>query len=340
LGGLFFLWSVFLISCGQGTPGSASREIEPHRFQGQVMGTTWSVVIADEVPNPKAAEAAIKEALDRVDQLMSNWKDDSEVCRFNRLPAGETLALSEETAYVIQTAFQIYEETDGRFDPTLGPLIELWGFSRKEKQAFPQDDAIASARSQMGMADIRLENQSIQKSRDGISLNLSAIAKGYGVDAAFESLRALGFMNYLVEVGGEVRVAGSKPGPTPWRVGIETPKYGLSIQRDLFSVAQLKDVAMATSGDYRNYFEYEGKNYSHIIDPGTGYPVASPIASATVIAPNCTLADAFATAFMILSPQRSIEICNANPNLDCLIIERSSSKVFQSDTMNRYLVKP
>ena len=329
---LFFVW-LGIVSCSSSDPNQ-----EPSRFLGPVMGTTWSAVIADKITDSKQTQDAIQEELDKVDRLMSNWKDESDVNRFNRQKEGERLIVSSETLYVMEASKQVYTQTEGRFDPTLGPLIELWGFSRKEKLAFPQEEEIQAAIKKMGMDHIEWDKYSMWKTKPDVSLNLSAIAKGYGVDAAYERLVQMGFQHFLVEVGGEVRVRGKKNLDTAWRIGIETPNYSSGISRDIFAIAQLEEVAMATSGDYRNFFEFEGKNYSHIIDPGSGYPVESPIASATVIAPNCTLADALATAFMILPPEKSLAICSQQPGLYCLIIERETGKTYYSEGMKSFIV--
>jgi len=303
------------------------------------MGTTWSVAVQDHVTDPETLNTEIQTVLDRIDGLMSNWKDDSDICRFNNLDSNTSLLISQETAKVIQCAKEIYGITEGRFDPTLSPLIELWGFSRKERSAFPLPEEITLALNQLGMDGVIIDGQVLKKETNGLSLNLSGIAKGYGVDAVYEMLVASGYKRFLVEVGGEVRVSGQKTADTPWRIGIETPRYASTITRDLVAIAKLSDCAMATSGDYRNFFEFEGNNYSHIIDPRTGYPVKSPIASVSVIASTCMEADALATAFMILSPEKCISLCDKDDRLFCLIIERDSGKTHYSNGMKELLLE-
>jgi thiamine biosynthesis lipoprotein len=303
------------------------------------MGTSWSAVVSDQVDNPSEVQSAIQEELTRVDHLMSNWIDTSDVCRFNDQQADKPLKVSKSTAYVLKRAVEIFHETDGTFDPTLGPLIELWGFARKEKKEVPAQSEIDTALKELGMDNIQIIGNQLVKSRSDLFINLSAIAKGYGVDAAYSRLEKMGFKHFLVEVGGEIRVKSRKNKETLWRIGIETPHYDEQISRDIYAIAQLENTAMATSGDYRNFFQFNGKNYSHIIDPTTGYPADTPIASATVIAPDCTSADAYATAFMVLPPQKSLDICNAHPELDCLIIERNTDQVHYSKGMKEYLAE-
>lgn len=330
LTGAFLIWTATsLWNCSSA---------EPAHFQGLTMGTSWSAVVSDQVANTAEVQSAIQEELTRVDHLMSNWVDTSDVCRFNDQQADKPLNVSQSTAFVMKRAKEIYLETGGTFDPTLGPLIELWGFARKEKNGVPAQSEIDAALKELGMDEIRINGNQLVKSRADLFINLSAIAKGYGVDAAYHRLEKMGFKHFLVEVGGEIRVKGRKNKEASWRIGIETPHYEEQVSRDIFAIAQLADTAMATSGDYRNFFQSEGKNYSHIIDPTTGYPASTPIASATVIAPDCTTADAYATAFMVLSPEKSLEICNSHPELYCLIIERNTDQVHYSKGMKAFLV--
>ncbi|PIE91463.1 MAG: thiamine biosynthesis protein ApbE [Acidobacteria bacterium] len=310
---------------------------EPLIARGLTMGTVWMVNIQDPVVDPSRIKQDIQAELDRIDELMSNWKEESDVCRFNRLDPETALVISKDTARVITSAQHIYKLTHKRFDPTLSPLIDLWGFATKERGTFPKPDEIQQALQKVGFEGIALDGRIIRKTAPERSLNLSAIAKGYAVDCVYDLLISRGYQRVLVEVGGEVRASQHKEENTAWRIGVESPLYGETIEREIIAVVGLSDQALATSGDYRNFFEYQGRNYSHIINPTTGYPVASPIASASVVASSCMQADALATAFMILSPQESIAICNANPDWHCLIVERESGVRHYSDGMKELL---
>lgn len=287
-------------------------------FNGQTMGTFYSVkVVVDDPSHYTDLSNEIQETLDRVDHLMSHWKEASEVSRFNRLHPDSSLQLSPETETVVEGALTIAAQTNGRFDPTLAPLIELWGFGKHDRTGFPEAEAIAAAKAQFGYQHLVLEQGRLRKTKEGLTLNLSAIAKGYGVDAVSNLLREKKLSRFMVEVGGEIYAAGQSPRNQAWRIAVENPV--VQDPNQPIAISNLQDVALATSGDYRNYFEHEGKLYTHVIDPASGYPVERNVASVSVIAPTCMQADGLATAFMILSPEESIALCDADPTLACLI---------------------
>lgn len=337
--GLFFsLWLLaFLFSC-------TTAEEQSHRYEGQTMGTTYHVtVVASTVPDDLGE--AIFAALHQVDLAMSNWKEDSDVSHINRSPAG-FIEISAATREVLSLSKQIHAWTDGAFDPTLGALIEAWGFATKERAGFPDPDTIDQLLRTHRFDAFSLSGTTVEKKSASLSLNLSAIAKGYGVDQVAAMLKSRGFHRFLVEVGGEIVVSGTNAQQAPWRIGIETPKRQSEtgpLERAVFDVAHLTEGAMATSGNYRIYFEHQGKYYSHIIDPRTGYPTTSKVLSATVVAPDCATADALATAFMILDPDQSLALCHRLPGVDCLILSGDPStalehyQTFFSAGMHTYL---
>lgn len=293
------LLSSVLIAC-QPTP-------QAHKYAGAVMGTTYHVtVIAAEVPADLGEQ--IQQSLDRIDQLMSTYKADSELSRFNRAAVGEEQLISTELAEVVAISQRVYQLTDAAFDPTVGPLVDLWGFGPADTgDQLPTPEAIAEALAEIGFDALQLNGNRLLRSRS-VMLDLSAVAKGYAADQVSELLTAQGLSDHLVEVGGEMRLSGTKPNNQSWMIGIEKPELGRSGAQ--LAVA-LTDVGLATSGDYRNYFERDGVRYSHTLDPRTGRPVTHKLASVTVIAENSALADALATGFLVLGDKRTLQIAEA-----------------------------
>lgn len=283
-------------------------EPEVWRFEGATMGTTWHVTLVDP-PAALAREAAaagVAAALERVDAQMSTYRADSEVSRFNRAAPGEWFAVSADTAAVVATALEVHERSGGAFDITVGPLVDLWGFGAGSKATDrvpgPAEIAAAAARVGSQALSARADPPALFKAADR-EIDLSAIAKGHGVDRAALWLEGNGVANYMVEVGGEVRTRGRNPQGGKWRIGIEAPE--LMRGRAITAVA-LSGESVATSGDYRNYFESGGRRYSHTIDPATARPVEHALASVTVVAADCRTADALATAIDVLGPDKGL----------------------------------
>ncbi len=271
---------------------------------GQTMGTAFTVKVV--VPpeseiSQSEVEAAIRGAVDAVDFAMSTYQDDSELSRFNRHGNGPFDA-SESVIEVVSEAQRVAKLSAGAFDITVGPLVDAWGFGPDPVTDPPGADAIAALLSENGYQRLEVDaaQHTLRKDRDAIRCDLSAIAKGYAVDRVTHELSRLGLHDFMVEIGGEVRTAGSNMGGGAWRIGIERPEKGPG---GLWSAVALRDTAMATSGDYRNYYERDGVRISHTIDPRTGYPITHKLASVSVIHPNCMTADALATALSVLGPE-------------------------------------
>ncbi|NND68839.1 MAG: FAD:protein FMN transferase, partial [Halioglobus sp.] len=264
----FVLLVVTLAGCGRGDEHG-----EAVRLSGATMATTWNVTYVEPVtaPVPEDIHAGIQAALDAVNTSMSTYLPDSEISRFNNdQPLHEPFAVSRSFAAVIKAALLVGAATNGAYDITVGPLVDLWGFGATDNVIEPPTGAaIAAARERVGQHALRLEDSGQLVKRTPVALDVSSLAKGYAVDAVAEWLAAQGLVDYLVEVGGEMRLAGHSPRGGPWRVAIEQPSAGL---RTVAGAILLSDVAVATSGDYRNFFEADGKRYSHMIDPRTGYP--------------------------------------------------------------------
>ncbi|MDV7145304.1 FAD:protein FMN transferase [Tropicimonas sp. TH_r6] len=302
---------------------------ETYRFSGETMGTTYNVVAVD-VPSEiteTQISVAIEEALRMVDGAMSNWNKASEVSTFNALDSTEPFEISAEFAHVMEGANEVHALSKGRFDVTLFPLIELWGFgAKKPGDPIPSDEEIAAALEHVGQADlVKLDGTSLSKLDTAVSVNLSAIAKGYGNDAIAEQLKGFGIENYLVEIGGDLVSAGMNDKGEAWKIGIETPDAGSSAVEMVLPVSNL---GMATSGDYRNFFEQDGVRYSHLIDPTTGRPVTHRATSVTVLAENGMMADALATAMMVLGEEEGMAIAQAK-DLAVYFISRAEADADQ-----------
>ena len=277
---------------------------------GETMGTSYSVKFRD-LPRglDRAALAGeIDDILETVNRQMSTYRPDSELSRFNGTAAGIWTPLSDDTRSVIEEALRISRLTAGAFDPTIGPVVDLWGFGPGGKQESPPGSKdLAAAREAVGFAKIetRRDAPAASKQDAGVRLDLSGVAKGFSVDKLAEHLEARGIGNYLAEVGGELRASGQGPEERPWRVGIEKPT---AMPGDLQRVVDLNGEALATSGNYRIFFQWDGRHYSHIINPRTGRPVDHELASATVVAATTMEADALSTSLLVLGPEAGMKL--------------------------------
>ena len=256
---------------------------------------------------------------------MSTYRADSEVSRFNRAVPGEWFAVSADTAAVVATALEVHQGSGGAFDITVGPLVDLWGFGAGSKATdrVPSDAEVAAAAARVGSDALRVraDPPALFKSADR-EIDLSAIAKGFGVDRAALWLEGNGVANYMVEVGGEVRTRGRNPQGEKWRIGIEAPE--LLQQGHAIAAVALSGESVATSGDYRNYFEAGGRHYSHTIDPATARPVEHALASVTVVAADCKTADALATAIDVLGPDKGLAFAERE-NLAVYLLVRAGA---------------
>jgi thiamine biosynthesis lipoprotein len=275
------------------------------KFRGQTMGTTFTVKVVGLPTNVDADQlgAEIESLLAHINQLMSNYLADSELSRLNRFQEADWFDLSSETHYVLERAQRVGEASDGAFDIAIGPLVRLWNFGpgREGPDRIPVDEDISRVLERMGSRQFELRNEppGVRKMRPDLELDLSALAKGFAVDEVENRLLSHGVTNYLVEIGGEVQTGGLNAEGEPWRIAVEAP---LAEVREIQRVIPLTQTALATSGDYRNYFEVDGQRYSHILDPRTGKPVDHNLVSVSVLHPSCTLADAWATALLVLGP--------------------------------------
>ncbi|MFT0139246.1 FAD:protein FMN transferase [Alcanivoracaceae bacterium MT1] len=290
-------------------------------LSGPTMGTTWSVKFTgsprDGIP---ALKTELEAALEQVNQEMSTYRPDSDLSRFNQAEAGTVQTLPEDFAKVLAAALKLSGDTNGAYDVTVGPLVNLWGFGPDpDRFEPPADEDVQAALRRIGWQRLTLQGREATQP-GGLYVDLSSIAKGFGVDKLAGVLKEAGISNYLVEVGGELVASGTKPYGQPWRVAIERPEVG---KREVEKVLKLHDIAIATSGDYRNFFEEDGKLFSHTIDPRTGYPVTHHLASVTVLHKSCMMADALATALTVLGPEEGVAFAREH-ELPVLFIVRTN----------------
>ena len=333
-GGAFFTMkkAVILLICAGvfllDVACNRSTELRLETLRGTTMGTTYMVkwVVSetgsrDRQPLPETLRKGVKRVLDDINWKMSTYIPDSEISRFNQYTGTDWFPISEDLYVVLREALRISEISAGAFDVTVGPLVNLWGFGVEgRRDEIPSEESIRDTLERVGAAslDVRSQPPAVRKKNPSTSCDLAAIAKGYGVDRVAEWIESQGVVRYLVEIGGELRGRGLNHLDGPWRVGIATPSEGVGIQ----TVIPLLDQAMATSGDYRNYYEKDGIRYSHTIDPRTGRPVAHGLASITVIAETCTEADAMATALHVLGPERGREMAERQGIAAFFIVRR------------------
>lgn len=303
---------------GTATPWVAQATHDVRRFEGETMGTTWSVnAVLPERVDEGAIERGIQHELDTVVAQMSTYEPDSDLSRFNRAPPGTWQALPPEFYQVLSYALSLAKSSGGAYDPTVGPLVNLWGFGPDKRPHAPPDAAaLAAARARVGWQKVKLDDaQHRAYQPGGVYVDLSSVAKGFGVDQVARYLQRAGVSSYLVEVGGELRGHGRKPDGSPWHVGIERPGAASGAVDNVDEVARIVDLtdrAIATSGDYRHFFESGGGYYSHHIDPRTGQPVAHRVASVSVIAPECMLADPLGTTLTVLGPDEGMAYATAH----------------------------
>lgn len=291
-----------------------SEKLEKVSFNGETMGTYYNIIYLH--PDGTNYKSAVDSLLLVWNQSLSTYITDSEISQFNR---NDFFAFKSPYFYpVLLKSRQVYEATKGAFDPTVMPLVNAWGFG-PEKKEMPDSSLIIELIKLVGYDKIIFDENEVRKSVPGMSLDFSAIAKGYGVDVVGKILETRGIENYLVDIGGEIVCKGINDRGTPWTTGIEDPSAKV-FDRKIKAVIEVSDKGIATSGNYRNFYVKDGKKYAHTISPYTGYPVEHSMLSATVVASDCMTADAYATAFMVLGIEEAIPIINSHPEMDAYFI--------------------
>ena len=293
------------------------------------MGSAWTVKIAGPVPLDEAVlRAGVQARFDAVDQALSTWRSDSALSRFNRHAGSGWVDVDPELAQVLAYALSLAQLSDGAYDVTVGPLVNLWGFGPDPASyRVPDEAAIAAARARVGWRriEVDVERQRARKPPQ-LQVDLSSLGKGRGVDRVAEYLDAHGVTNYLVDLSGKLRARGRNARGAAWQVAVEQPAPDdpSGAARTVPAVVTLRDESIATAGDYRRFFESGGRHYSHIIDPHSGFPVTHATRSATARGANCMQADALATLLMVMEPGAALRVA-AEQGIPALLIQRDDS---------------
>ena len=303
---LLLISLLFSFSLGLGC--SSQKRLQLFEFGGKTMGTTYSVKFtASHGFSLKALKKEVAATLNEVNRQMSTYREDSEISRVNKALKGERVPISDWFGEVLSLSLQMAKESQGAFDPTIGPLVNLWGFGPQKRKSPPSLKKIRAVQKWVGFEKLKLlkdkkKGWSVIKAHSQVFIDLSASAKGFGVDRLSKKLHEKGLTNHLVEIGGELRANGHKFSK-PWQVAIEKP---LSTHRSIQEVVELKGASLATSGSYRNFFRSQGKLYPHTISGDTGRPAMNRLLSVSVIEKDCVRADALATALMVMGPDRAM----------------------------------
>ncbi len=321
--------AIILQSCNRPAPYIKNR--------GQAHGTFYHIIYQS--PNGKDYNQQLMNNMQRINKSLSTYDPVSVISRINQNDS--SVVLDDHFMNVYNKALEISKATHGAFDLTVAPLVNAWGFGFTEPQR-TDSVSIAHLLDITGYEKLEIRDGILHKDTAAIQLDASAIAKGYSVDVATRFLEQKGIENYMVEIGGEVRVKGINENGTPWRIGIDEPSEEQSVMnRKIQKVLHISEGAVATSGNYRQFYEKNGKKYAHTINPKTGYPVKHNLLSATVIAADCMTADAYATAFMVLGYHPSLDIVEQDPNLEAYFIlsgdEDTEYQVEYSDGVEKFL---
>ncbi|MBB3190054.1 FAD:protein FMN transferase [Halomonas cerina] len=303
-------WLTLLVLLVSGCSESERSLTPPVTLEGEVFGTFYQVTLAGPVTQgeAEALEEGVLAELEAVGASMSTWREDSELMGLNQAPVGEWQSISPALAEVLAIAQEVADASDGAFDVTIGGLVNLWSFGPEARPREVPDSTVLDARlAEIGMQALELDREALRarRTRD-VFVDLSGVAKGHATDRLAAYLAEQGRAHYLVNIGGELKVSGFRDGDAePWRIGIEVPRGG---RPQAQHVLPLHDTSVATSGDYRNYFEDQGRRYSHTLDPRTGRPITHRLASVTVMHPSNTRADAWATALMVLGERAGMRL--------------------------------
>ncbi|MFT5697920.1 MAG: thiamine biosynthesis lipoprotein [Desulforhopalus sp.] len=307
-------------------------------IRGETMGTTYSIkIMTGRFDRPDHLSDLVDARLQEINASMSTYIADSEISTFNDSTEKLPFTPSADFLKVMRVAMDIHKRSGGAWDGSLDPLVTLWGFGRDgQKEQPPTQEEIEASLSLVDFNRVSISSDGkFLKDDPRLSIDLGSIAKGYGVDAIAALLKAEGYEDFLVEVGGEIFASGKRDKNNSWRVGINTPSRSAGFGQ-VYKVLSVEGKGLATSGDYRNFFVYEGRMYSHILDPRTGYPVTNGVVSASVIAKTCTLADGLATALMVMGPDSGIELVEQMADVEALIIVRNQDGDFEEYPSSKF----
>lgn len=315
--------------------GCSNKELKPVTIAGETMGTYYKVSLYTDKES-KRLKTDIDKFFVHFNNLFSTYIKDSEISKINTSKF-DKVKVSDSMAKILMIAENIAQKSTGYFDITVGPLVNAWGFGPdKEKRKRPSEKQINQLKKESGYTNIKLQNHYLNKLVPGIYLDLSAIAKGFGVDELVKYLEFQGYKNLLVEIGGEVRTRGKKLDGSSWRVGIEGP--GSALGASLSSVVILDNMSMATSGSYRNFIKYGDEIFSHTINPKTGYPVEHKTVSVSVVHEYCADADAWATALMSLGGEKALKLANENDLMAYIQVkENEEIKILMTKSYKDYI---
>lgn len=323
---IFCLLISLLSACDSKTDLEKNTDKFKTLLQGKTMGTSYHVAIVhskESAFDKDTLQSNIDSLLESLNQQVSTYIPSSQISQFNLTKNTEWIKVDKEFFSIVQASQNISDISDGAFDISISPLVDLWGFGPEKRNEAPKPSQVQMAMTQIGYKQLQLnsEQQSLRKTRENLRIDLSAIAKGFAVDKISDLLITNGFSNHLIEIGGELRVSGLNQSDKKWRIAIEQPDLTTNIAQQGLEITNR---AVATSGDYRNYFVDKGERRSHIIDPKTGYPIKHKLASVTVLHESTMLADAFATALLVMGENKGKLFAEEN-NLDVLMIIRNSN---------------
>lgn len=305
---------------------------------GATMGTTYNIKYTQQagIPDLLVLQTEIDRLLEEVNDQMSTYREDSELSRFNRYQGSAPFPVSEQTATVVKEAIRLNHLTLGALDVTVGPLVNLWGFGPEARQDIvPSEEELNSRKEKVGIAHLSVEGNALRKDFPELYVDLSTIAKGWGVDVVADYIQSQGVDNYMVEIGGEIRLKGLNREGIPWRIAVEKPTVQ---ERSVQEIIEPGEMAVATSGDYRNYFERDGIRYSHIINPQTGYPIHNRVVSVTVLDKSSMTADGLSTGLMVLGEEKGLAVAELNQIPAFMIVKTDEGfKEIASSAFKPYL---
>jgi len=313
---------------------------EQVHLSGPTMGTSYNIkyINSDEFPTSKEIQTEVDRLLEEVNDQMSTYRKDSELSRFNQYEGSDAFTVSKQTALVVKEAIRLNGLTQGALDVTVGPLVNLWGFGPEARpEVIPTDEELAQRQAKVGIQHLSATETTLTKDIPNLYVDLSTIAKGWGVDVVADYIESLGIHNFMVEIGGEIRLKGLNRENVGWRIAIEKPSVE---ERTIQEIIEPGDMAIATSGDYRNYYERDGVRYSHIINPETGKPLNHKVVSVTVLAPSSMTADGLSTGLMVLGEKTGMEIANQH-NIPVFMVVKTDEgfKEMASEAFKPYLKK-
>jgi FAD:protein FMN transferase len=333
-----------LLTLGVCPLGSA--ELSVFRWQGRTMGSPFTVQIVGTNLSPEGIDtlkAKVEARLKEVNRQMSHYQTDSELSQFNRAPANQPFKVSPEFARVVRFSLEMFRRSHGAFDPTLAPVINLWGFGEKtDQRAVPADAELRAAMKKTGCQHLSVTaKDELVKDIPDLTINLSAVAKGFGVDEMVRVLQSHGLTNIYASIAGEVRVLGHNPGKTDWQVGITAPVAHWNENDPMEAVVSLSNQGISTSGDYQKFFtDPQGRRLSHILDPQTGWPVQHNVGGVSVVAPDSMTADALSTTLFVLGPEKGLKFIETWTNASALFIVLESEGSYRQIPSSRFPLKP